>query len=105
MQEIPWEGLIVVTYGAIFGAGLTGVIALFRRMGRVESDTRRVTEAVERADKALEELRLDVKQQGIELTKAMADFRVHMAEEGRNVQRLETLILSALERKGALEGA
>ena len=105
MQEVPWEGLIVVTYGAIFGAGLTGVVALFRRMGRVEHDTARLAESASRMDEALSEMRQEIKEQGKALTNAMTDFKVHMAEEGRNVQRLEALIVTALERKGAFEGA
>lgn len=99
MDSFPWEGLIVVTYGTIFGAALTGVIALFRRMGRVEADTRRVGEAAERADAALAELRDEVKEQGVQLRDAMTDFRVHMAEEAASVERLESLLVSVLDRR------
>jgi len=99
MQAFPWEGLIVVTYGTIFGGAFAGVVALFRRMGRVEEDTRRVSEAAERADKAMGELRDDVKAQGVELQRAMTDFRVHMAEEAASVDRLERLLTAALDRQ------
>jgi hypothetical protein len=96
MSEFPWESIIVVTYGAIFTAALGGVLALFRRMGRVEEAGRRVEGHADRLDKAVEEIRLEVKQQGKDLSAAMTDLRVHMAEEGRNVDRLETLIKDAL---------
>lgn len=96
MQAFPWESIIVVTYGAVFTAGLAGVLALFRRMGRVEEAGRRVEEHADRLDRAVEEMRGEVKQQGKDLQAAMTDLRVHMAEEGRNVDRLETLIKTAL---------
>ncbi len=96
MQQFPWESIIVVTYGAIFTAALGGVLALFRRMGRVEEAGRRVEAHTDRLDKSVEEMRSEVKQQGKDLHSAMTDLRVHMAEEGRNVERLEQLIKTAL---------
>ena len=68
-------------------------------MGRVESDTARLSEAAERADESLVEIRNELKEQGKALADAMADFRVHMAEEAASVHRLETLIRAALPVK------
>ena len=99
MESFPWAGVIVVTYGAIFTAALGGVIALFRRMGKVEEAARRAEDHGARLDKVIDEIREDVKRQGAELTRAMTDLRVHMAEEGRNVDRLEKLIVQALDRR------
>ena len=99
MQEFPWAGIVVVTYGALFTAALTAVVALFRRMGRVEQDTARLSEAAQRADESLVELRKELKDHGKVLADAMTDFKVHMAEEAASVHRLETLIRSALPVK------
>lgn len=91
--------IIVVTYGALFTAAVTSVVALFRRMGGVEESSRRSADHIARLDRAVEEIRADLKQQGTNLSEAMTDLRVHMAEEGKNVERLERLITSALERR------
>lgn len=99
MDDFPWAGVIVVTYGGLFSAALAGVIALFRRMGNVERDTARLAESSQHVDDALAEMKQDVKEQGKALADAMTEFKVHMAEEAASVDRLERLIRSALPVK------
>jgi len=68
--------LVVATYVAFLGLGITGVrklTGLFNRVSRVE-------EGVERLEGKVDELG--------------RDLRAHMADEGKNLLRLETLIES-----------
>ena len=68
--------IVVATYVAFLGLGITGVkrlTGLFNRVSRVE-------EGVQRLEEKVDDLG--------------SDLRAHMADEGKNLLRLETLIES-----------
>jgi hypothetical protein len=77
--------LIVTTYAVLLPSAIAAVIGLFRRLGKVEAKT-------ERLDEIVREMRDDVRDQGKVLLVAMTDFRLHMQQEGENMDRLESLI-------------
>jgi hypothetical protein len=86
--------MFLVTYSAVLGIALVAVVGLFRRLAHLEA-------RAERLDEIVSEMREDLKHQGAELTKAMTEFRIHMAEEAASVERLETLILGLNDRGSA----
>lgn len=73
--------LVISTYVVILPLVAVAVIGLFRRLGKVETQTDRLEELVS-------EMRTEVKVQGDSLAETMTAFRVHMAEEQTNMTHL-----------------
>jgi hypothetical protein len=76
MPEVLAHPITVATYAALLGLLITagrGAVRLWHRLGNVER-------SVDHLDRKVDEL--------------ARDLREHMAEEGRNIGRLETLIRS-----------
>lgn len=73
--------IVVATYVALLGlliGAIKGVARLFHRVGKVEDGIDRVEEKVDDLS---------------------SDLRQHMAEEGRNIDRLSLLITKAIAPK------
>jgi hypothetical protein len=92
MSELWSHPLFITTYALVLPAALTAVTAVFRRLGSLESQTKRL-------DEIAQETKDELRRQGQDLRSAMTDFRVHMAEESASVERLERLIKEFGESK------
>lgn len=80
MPEVLAHPLIVATYAALLGLLITGgrgAVRLWHRLGHVER-------TVEVLDRKVDDLG--------------RDLRAHMAEEGRNIDRLEAVIRSTFDQ-------
>jgi hypothetical protein len=65
---------------------------MWARLGHVESTT-------ERIDRVVETVRADVVESKTAQASLAAELRAHMADEGRNIDRLEAVIRSTMSRQ------
>jgi hypothetical protein len=65
---------------------------MWARLGHVESTT-------ERIDRVVETVRADVVESKTAQASLATELRAHMADEGRNIDRLEAVIRSTMSRQ------
>jgi fructoselysine-6-P-deglycase FrlB-like protein len=94
MEQLLSHPMVITTYAVVLPSAIAAVVALFRRLGKVEA-------RVERLDELMEEVRSAVKDQGDALVEALSDFRVHMAEEQANMKRLELTLSRLLQERAS----
>ncbi len=73
-------------------AAIVVVAKMWARLGHVESTT-------ERIDRVVETVRSDVVESKTAQATLAAELRAHMADEGRNMARLESVIRSTMNRQ------
>jgi len=84
-------GLALFLVAQVAAAAIAG-IKMWARLGHVEATTARI-------DRVVEMVRADVVESKTVQATLTAELRAHMAEEGRNIDRLEAVIRTALQRQ------
>lgn len=84
-------GMVLYLLAQVVAAIVVGA-KMWARLGHVESTT-------ERIDRVVETVRSDVVESKTAQATLAAELRAHMADEGRNMERLESVIRSTMTRQ------